>query len=139
MPYEKENRAELTVISAPLRDVMSDIARLHRKHRTFGATFARAGRVIVLKVGKQTAYVVARGPAGVKADEISLDSATREKLQLSAGQKANFVIKQANLVDEFRWAWGATDAMPRVGARLGAVSVVLGVVGFVLGIISICA
>ncbi|WP_144243918.1 hypothetical protein [Sphingopyxis sp. MWB1] len=128
----------LKVIEAPLRDVMSDIARFHKQYRTFDGVLLRAGRVVVIKVGNNTARVVARGPAGVMNDEISLDSATRDKLKISAGSSQAFEIRKANLVDEFRWAWDATDAMPRVAARLGATSVILGVVGLILGIISLC-
>ena len=127
----------LSVIEAPLRDVMSDVARFDREHRTFGGVLLRAGRVVVLKVGDKTAYVVARGPTGVTKGQISLDSATRDKLKVKAGSKADFVIKKANLLDDFRWAWDATDAMPRVAARLGAISVLLGTVGFGLGILSL--
>ena len=127
----------LEVVEAPLRDVMSDIARFHKQHRTFNGELLRAGRVVVLKVAGRTAYVVARGPAGVSAKQISLDSATRDKLNVQSGSKFDFVIKKAGLIDEFCWAWNATDAMPRVAARLGAISVVLGGIGLILGIFSL--
>jgi hypothetical protein len=125
---------ELTVVDAPIRDVMNDICRIHRQHRSF----AKAGRVVVLKCGNMKAYVVARGPAGVRFDEISLDYATRVRLGVSPGERANFIVDSANLLDVFLWAWNATDAMPRVAARLGAISVALGVVGLILGVISLC-
>jgi hypothetical protein len=136
--FKGSSPINLSVIEAPLRDVMSDIARFDRAYRTFDGQLLRAGRIVVLKVGLNSAYVVARGPAGVKKGEISLDSATRDKLGVKAGGNADFVIEKANLLEEFRWAWDATDAMPRVAARLGAISVGLGLLGLLLGIISLC-
>jgi hypothetical protein len=116
---------------------MSDMARFHNKHRTFGGVLLRAGRVVVLKVENRKTRVVARGPACVKDGEISLDSATRERLGVETGTTALFQIQKANLIDEFLWAWNATDAMPRVGARLGAISVILGFLGVALGALSL--
>jgi hypothetical protein len=132
-----EGAITLHVIEAPLRDVMSDVARFHKQHRTFGGMLLRAGRIVVLKVDNRSAYVVARGPAGVEYDQISLDSATRDKLNIKANCTASFTIKKANLLHEFLWAWNATDAMPRVAARLGAISVVLGIIGLLLGGLSL--
>lgn len=126
--------ATLEVANAALSDVFSDMARVHLDHRPF----AKAGKVIVLRVGNRKAYAVARGTARGGRGIISLDSATREKLDVKAGQIVELTIQKAGFCDEFAWAWGATDAMPRVAARLGAISVVLGAIGLVLGIISLC-
>jgi hypothetical protein len=125
--------SELEVVEANLRDVFSDVARLHIDHRPF----ARAGQIIVIICGDKTAYAVARGPANIKKNQIALDSSTREKLCVKPCQKLNFVIKRASWIDEFRWAWGVTDAMPRVAARLGVVSLILGLIGLVLGALSL--
>ena len=129
-----ENEIELEVREADLDDVFSDIARLHLDHRPF----ARAGKIIVLQVGAKTARVVARGAVRNRKDSISLDSATRERLGVKSNQRATFKIRKARFMDEVIWAWTATDAMPRIAARLGAVSVVLGLLGLVLGIKSLC-
>jgi hypothetical protein len=125
---------ELKVVEAGLSDVFSDIARFHLDHRPF----ARAGKIVVLKAGTKTARVVARGANGNSKDTISLDSATRERLVVKANQKATFDIQKASFADEVIWAWTATDAMPRIAARLSAVSVCLGLIGLILGIISLC-
>jgi hypothetical protein len=68
---------------------------------------------------------------------ISLDSATRARLDVKLNKTASFTFEEASLWDELVWAWSATDAMPRVAARLGAISVVLGAVGLFLGIVSL--
>lgn len=61
----------------------------------------------------------------------------RRKLGVRLNVPAEFVFDEANLWDECVWAWSATDAMPRVAARLGAISVGLGGVGLLLGLISL--
>ena len=125
---------DLKIVEAGRGDVFSDIARFHLDYRPF----ARAGRIVVLKAGTNKARVVARGAVGNSKDTISLDSATRERLVLKANQRITFVIQKASFIDEVIWAWTATDAMPRIAARLSAASVGLGLIGLILGIISLC-
>ena len=125
---------QLTVVEADLGDVFSDIARVHIDHRPF----AKAGKLVVIYSGNNKAYAVARGSMGNAKDTISLDSATREKLGVKPKQNVSFTIRPARFIDEFRWAWSATDAMPRVAARLGVLSVGLGMIGLFLGAISLC-
>jgi hypothetical protein len=123
----------LVVSSAPLRDVMGDIVRLDLSHRPF----ARAGRVIGIRVGGVKVLAVVRGPANVGKSGISLDSAMRTKLGVELNKCASFTFERATLWDEVVWAWSATDATPRVAARLGAISVMLGGIGLLLGLISL--
>jgi len=130
---KRNGPVELKVLNAPFRDVMGDIVRLDLSHRPF----ARAGSVIGIRCGKKRVLAVARGPAGVGKDGISIDAATRAKLGVQLNRKASLTFEEAGLWDELVWAWSATDAMPRIAARLGAISVTLGAVGFFLGIISL--
>ncbi len=124
----------LVVSSAPLRDVMGDIVRLDLIHRPFALC---AGRVIGIRVGGVKASAVVRGPANVGKSGISLDSAMRTKLGVELNKSANFTFERATLWDEVARAWSATDATPRVAARLGAISVLLGGIGLLLGLISL--
>ena len=124
---------QLTVVEAESDDVFSDMARVHLDHRPF----AKAGKIVVIKCGDKTAYVVARGSSGNVKGKISLDSATREKLGVKPNQKVELTIEETGFVGQFLWAWNATDAMPRVGARLGAISVLLGLLGLILGGVSL--
>lgn len=124
---------ELKVADMALRDIFSDMARLHLDHRPF----AKAGKIIVIACDGRTAFVVARGPAGIGKGTIALDSATRERLNVRPGETRTFTIKKGGFWAEARWAWDATDAMPRVAARLGAISVGLGFVGAIFGVASL--
>lgn len=129
-----QNSLKLTVIEAALEDVFSDIARLHLDHRPG----AEAGKIIMLTVGGKTAYAVARGlRSGTSKGQIALDSAMRERLDVKANQVYEFEIKPAGFWGSVCWAWHSTDAMPRVAARLGAISVGLGVLGVLLGLFSL--
>lgn len=129
----KHGPVMLVVSSAPLRDVMGDIVRVDLSHRPF----ARAGRVIGIRVGGVKVLAVVRGPANVGKSGISLDSALRAKLRVELNKSASFTFERATLWDEVMWAWSATDATPRVAARLGAISVLLGGIGLLLGLISL--
>ena len=125
---------KLKVIEATLDDVFGDIARLHLDHRPN----AKAGKIILLKVGTKRVYAVARGlRSGTNKSNISLESALRERLDVKLGQEYDFTIEAAGFWGNVCWAWNSTDAMPRVAARLGAISVGLGVVGFMLGLYSL--
>lgn len=136
MARKQNENLTLRIKQSRLADVMADIARFDNSHRTFDGKLVRAGRVVVLKVNGKTARVVARGPAGVEKDEISLSSEIRDRLDVTTGKQVNFTIAKANWIDDFLWAWSATDAMPRIAARLGVISVFLGLMGLIFGIIS---
>ena len=123
----------LNVLNASLDDVMRDVVRVDLSHRPF----ARAGRLIVIRHGSNRARAVARGPANVGKTAIALDAATRKRLGVKLDERANFQFAEAGLWDEILWAWGATDAMPRIAARLGVISILLGFVGLILGVVSL--
>jgi len=80
---------------------------------------------------------VARGAKGNDNQTITLDLRLRQKLDIKPNQSAEFSFEPASLLDQLCWAWNATDAMPRVGARLAVLSVALGAVGLALGVISL--
>ena len=130
---EKIGPVLLQVRPMPREDVFHDIVRLHFDHRPF----ASAGRVLVVEYGEKRIRAVARGaPKNDKAG-ICLDLESRKKLGLSASDTAQFVFRAASFIDEVRWAWSATNAMPRIAARLGIISVGLGALGGLLGALSL--
>ena len=51
----------------------------------------------------------------------------RQKLGVTENKVAELTFEEASLLDEFLWAWSATDAMPRIATRLGVISLALGV------------
>jgi hypothetical protein len=114
-------------------DIFGDMVRVHQKHRPF----SRAGQVIAIRHGKHRMLAVARGALKNSADTISLDQRSREKLDVKPREEAEFIFESATSIDQFRWAWRATNAMPRVAARLGILSVILGGVGLLLGALSL--
>jgi hypothetical protein len=66
-----------------------------------------------------------------------LDDATRDRLDVSSGQQVEFLIQKGRFWDEFIWGWQATNAVMRVGTRLGVISLILGIIGLALGLWSI--
>lgn len=123
----------LDVIPADLEDVFFDMARVHKDHRPS----TRAGDVIRISVGRRYAYAVARGSKSNKRGSIALDLETRDRLGISPNNRYDFGIEKAGLWGQVRWAWSASDAMPRIAARLAVLSVALGGVGLILGLISL--
>lgn len=65
---------------------------------------------------------------------IHIDERTRRALGLTAGKEAEFRFRQVSWPGQFLWAWRATDPAYRIAARLGLLSVLLGIVGFALGV-----
>ncbi len=123
----------LRVLQASIDEVFGDMVRVHQKHRQF----SRAGQVIVVKHGNRRLLAVARGAARNSTDTISLDQRSRDTLGVESGATADFLFQSATFMDQFRWAWHATDAMPRIAARLGILSVALGTLGLLLGTLSL--
>jgi hypothetical protein len=119
----------LTVRQLRLDDVFQDMARVALEHRPH----TKAGKVIVIRAGGKTARALARGSPSGDSTSIYLDDATRDRLGVSSGDEVHFDIGPAGLWDEFLWGWQATNAVTRVGARLGVTSVALGFVGVILG------
>lgn len=113
--------------------MFGDIVRVDLTHRPF----AKAGNVVRIRHGKHLARAVARGTPTRGKATISLDSSTRERLHLKSNSTATLIFERANLIDEFLWAWNATDAMPRIASRLGLISVLLGLLGLMLGALSL--
>lgn len=123
---------KLTVKHARERDVLADLFRVHYSHRSF----ARPGDVVLVRIGNKKTYANARPHD--KKGEVCFDRATREKLGVEVGQVVEVVFEKTRLWGQIRWAWTATDAMPRIAARLSAVSVGLGLIGLTLGVVSLC-
>lgn len=123
----------LKVKQQSMGDVFQDMARVSHEHR--GG--CRTGKVIVISANRKKARAVARGAKEFDRSGIYLDEATRDRLGVRQGEEVEFTICPGGWVDEFLWAWHATNAMPRVGARLGILSVVLGAGGLILGGLSV--
>jgi hypothetical protein len=134
---KKNSNIELVVRPAALSDVMDDFARFDNIHRTFDGKLVRAGRLVVLSANGKSVRVVARGQAKDAKGEIRLSSETRTRLAIKSGQTVVFTIAAATLWDEFWWAWGASNPVNRIAARLGLISVGLGFLGAALGAISL--
>ena len=124
---------ELEVANVDREDVLNDLVRLDLKYRPF----SRAGQVIVVKCNGKKTRLVSRGPKKGEKENIGLDSEARRILSVKPGGRASFEFSEAGFMDEWIWAWCATNAMPRVAARLGLLSMLLGIAGLVLGIISL--
>lgn len=124
---------KLKVIQLELDDVFLDMVRVHLDHRPK----TRAGDVVRISCGKRSLLAVARGSRKNKKDVIAIDLESRRKLDLKAGDEVVFNIKKVGFIGQFCWAWNATDAMPRIGARLGLLSLFLGILGGILGVLSI--
>lgn len=118
---------------ALLDDVFGDKVRVHFSHRAF----SRAGEIIIVRHGDKSLAAVARGSLQNSRSTIQLDLRSRQKLGLRPGASAEFIFESAGWVDEYVWAWSATDAMPRIAARVGLISLTMGIVGLLLGTLSL--
>lgn len=123
----------LRVIPADFDDVFGDRVRVHQSHRPF----SRAGQIILVKHGQNKLLGVARGARKNDTTTIQLDQRSREKLGIGSKATVDLTFESAGWIRDFRWAWSATDAMPRVSARLGIIALALGILGLFLGLWSL--
>lgn len=128
----------LKVCIAASGDVYRDFARIPEKHRkdAHGEPI-KEGSICRISVGSRSSFVLLRGLQGSQDAIICLDERKRNELDLEVGDSVDFIIKKPSVWGEFRWAWNASDPAYRVGARLGLLSLVLGVIGLFLGIVSL--
>lgn len=126
--HQKHGPVSLRVVAAEFDDVFGDRARVHQSHRPF----SRAGQIILIKHGRKKLLAVARGARRSDESSIQLDERSRDKLGLELGSNASLVFESAGWIRDFRWAWSATDAMPRIVARLAIISLALGIFGALL-------
>jgi hypothetical protein len=129
----------LTVQRANLEDVYRDIGRIPEDHRkdSRGST-VKEGSVCKVSVGQKHSFVLLRGLQDSQDAVIRLDERKRNELGLNLGDTADFSFSKVRLWGELRWAWQASDPAYRVSARLGVLSLVLGLIGLFLGILSLC-
>lgn len=123
----------LEIHELPLSDIFEDMARLALEHRPG----TRAGDVIKLTVAGRSARAIARGAPKNSKNTLHIDLRTRETLGVKLNQAVDVQIEKSGLIGEVLWALRASNAMPRVAARLAVLSVALGFVGFLLGVVSL--
>ena len=127
--HQKHGPVSLSVVAADFDDVFGDRIRVHQSHRPF----SRAGQIILVKRGNLKFLGVARGARRNDRTTIQLDQRCREQLKIASGTTADFEFQSAGWIRAFLWAWRATDAMPRIQARLGLIGLGLGLLGGLLG------
>lgn len=109
-----------------------DLGFVHGAHR--GG--AKAGRVFRLSVtgerGARSLYIVLRGLPNDSREDIWLDKWSRDHLGVRHDQPYTFNIREAGFVGQLCWAWNANDPAYRVSAKLGVLSLALGLLSLVL-------
>lgn len=127
----------LVVKEADAADVYRDIGRIpevHRKDRRGHPV--PEGSVCKLGAAGKSVYVAIRGMGDSQEPAIWIDAKIRDNLAVKAGQEYEFDLRRVWWPGQFRWAWSASDPAYRIAARMGFLSLVLGVIGLVLGLIS---
>src|SRR5262245_54788492 len=127
------HKVKLEVLKIAEEDIYKDFVRIPQEHRGQIAE----GRVCELRVGHECIRRAVRGYLHDASAAIRMDEFTRSRLRLTPGKPVEFVIREVGWIGQFLWAWNASDPVPRIAARLGILSVVLGAVGLVLGIIAL--
>lgn len=115
-------------------DVYKDLARIPERHRIDCRDRSIAeGRICKVTVGKKSVLLSLRGQQDHSRPTIHIDEKTRRALGLSPESEAEFRFREVSWWGQFLWAWRATDPAYRIAARLGLLSVLLGVIGLALG------
>lgn len=127
----------LKVEQIDLESVYKDIARIPEAHRLdYRTRRIPEARICKVVVGGKSVLLSLRGQQGHVNPSIHMDEMTRRALGLDVGSQADFEFRQVWWLGQFLWAWHATDPAYRIAARLGLLSVLLGLVGLFTGVIS---
>jgi len=129
---------KLAVKKSSVDEVYKDMARIPEEYRKDhnGRTIPE-GRICKLKADSFSTLLSLRGKQGCTDAAIFIDEKTRNELNLVEGSQVEFNIRQVWWIGQFCWAWHASDPAYRIAARMGAVSVFLGILGLVLGTMGI--
>lgn len=115
------------------------MARVSERYRvTADGKSIKAGKICVVRTTVKKAILNLRGLSSRKGEEqkIEIDEQGREVLGVETGKEYCFSFEEANFFDEWKWEWSASDAGYRVAARLGLISVGLGVIGIIFAVLS---
>jgi len=130
----------LTVHQLRENDVYKDLVRIPEAHRKDkDGNRIRESTICEVTVDGGTTgrtVVCVRGSVRDTEPWIRMHDKTRLDLGVTERRDYDFRLTRAGWAKQFCWAWCASDPTPRIAARLGLVSVSLGVVGFLLGLLS---
>jgi hypothetical protein len=100
----------------------------------------REGHICKLVTGNQLSKLIElRGAAGFDQPCIFMDLATRQELRLQEGSEYDFTIQSVGWPGQMLWAWRSSDPAVRIAAKLGVLSVVLGLLSIIVAIVPILA
>lgn len=123
----------LTVRQLEKPDVYKDLVRVPERHRKDGTGRPiRESSICKVTVEGRSTLVSARGLAGETAEIIRMDDKTRLDLGVTDGSEHDFTLERVWWPNQFRWAWNSSDPAPAIAARIGLVSLSLGVLSLVL-------
>jgi hypothetical protein len=133
-----ETAMKLRVARIRQEDVYKDIARIPEAHR-----FDRRGkripeaRICKVTTGGRSVLLSLRGQQEHGEPAIQIDDKTRQALGIEEGREAEFAFRKVGWPGQFLWAWRAADPAYRIAARLGLLSVILGLAGLAIAVMTL--
>lgn len=128
----------LKVRLAQKEDIYRDIIRIPEQYRLDNeGKLIPEGTICLVLVNSRKVYAILRGNLNVDNAEAQIDERLRNRLNLSVDKEEEITFKKSGLWGEFMWAWQASDPAYRISARLGFLSVLLGILALLITIFSI--
>ena len=109
-------------------DVYHDRARIAEGHR--GGV--KESTICAISANGRSVLLEVRGLESDTNEIIRLDDRTRVALGVELGVRYWFAIRPVSWLGQFRWAWNASDPTARIAARLGLLSLFLGIVALLV-------
>lgn len=129
----------LDIAKADSTDVYKDLARIPEKYRIdHKGEPIPEGRICKVTVSGESVLLSLRGQQSHPNASIYLDEKTRLRLGLETKDNEDFCFRQVSWFGQFLWVWRASDPAYRIAARVGLLSILIGVAGLLLSIKSIC-
>ena len=110
------------------KDVYQDMFRVPDIFRTdLNDQPIAEGILCKIRTGNKQAYGFARGLEDESNQIIRLDGLMRRNLGVERNGAFDFTFRKAKLIEEFRWAWSASNPAYRVAARMAVLSIILSI------------
>lgn len=121
-------------------DVYKDIVRIPELHRkdAGGARIKESSICRITVDGSRSTLVSVRGQQGENRPLIRMDDKTRNDLGITGKKDCDFQLETVGWWGQFWWAWAASDPTPRIAARMGLLSLGLGVLSILLSVFPSC-
>jgi hypothetical protein len=130
----------LEVHQLPKEEIYRDMIRVNESHRVNKRTETiKEGHLCLVRANGKKCFAILRGYQDGVLPEIRMDDYTRgaSRLGLELSKPYEFEFEEVGLIQQWCWAWNATEIGYQVASRIALIGFVMGLIGLFLGIVGL--